>query len=198
MSLAHAVILAGGAGTRLGGVRKADLRVGGQRLLDRVATAMGPVEAPLLISTGPSALKLALPAGAVAVPDLGDAYAGPLAGLQAALANLRAAGVATGLLISVAVDTPFLPADFIGRLIAGLGDAPCAYPAWGEAFYPPNAVWRIEALVEVIAGDLSSPKALQQALGAKRIDWSDAAARDPFANLNTLIDLMELQRRAQA
>ena len=31
-----AIIVAGGRGTRLGGVIKADLQVGGQRLLDRV------------------------------------------------------------------------------------------------------------------------------------------------------------------
>jgi len=198
MSLPHAVILAGGAGERLGGVRKANLRIGGVRLLDRIITAIGPVETPLLVSTGPTALPLALPTGAVAVADLGESHAGPLAGLVAALAHLQSRSINHGLLISVAVDTPFLPPDFLTRMIAGMGDAPAAYAAWGDAFYPTNALWRLDALPTALSGTHHSLKALQHLLGARRIDWSDSAPLDPFANLNTLIDLMELQRRAQA
>ena len=46
MSLPHAVIIAGGEGQRLGGVRKADLRIGGVRQIDRVIEALGAVAAP--------------------------------------------------------------------------------------------------------------------------------------------------------
>ena len=145
MSL-HAVIIAGGKGERLGGVRKADLRIGGARLVDRVAEALGVVEAPLMIATGPGDVRFRLPAGAVAVPDLDAPVGGPLAGLAAAVEALRVQGIGVGLLVSVAVDTPFLPADFVSVMRDGLGSSPAAYAACREQFYPPNAIWRIEAL----------------------------------------------------
>ncbi|MFN4211385.1 MAG: NTP transferase domain-containing protein, partial [Devosia sp.] len=49
MTLPHAVIIAGGRGERLGGVRKADLRLGGRRLVDRVADELGPLASPLML-----------------------------------------------------------------------------------------------------------------------------------------------------
>ena len=149
MSL-HGVIIAGGKGERLGGVRKADLRIGGRRLVDRVAEALGAVSAPLLIATGPGGAWPRLPVGAVAVPDLDAPVGGPLAGLAAAAAALRAHGIDRGLLVSVAVDTPFLPADFAAAMRDGLGYAPAAYAAYGAQFYPPNAIWRIEALSSMV------------------------------------------------
>ena len=197
MSRVHAVILAGGAGERLGGVRKADLRIGGRRLADRVAAALGDVAAPILFSTGPKPRPA--PAGMMAVPDLPAPLGGPLAGLAAAVAELQRRGIGDGLLVSVAVDTPFLPADFVTVMQDGLGEAPAAYASWGEAFYPPNAVWRIAALPEqVLAGRApGSLKALHRALGSRAVDWTEGQAADPFANLNTLADLMALGRRAR-
>lgn len=76
-----AVVLAGGAGSRMGGVSKADLRVGGRRLLDRVLTATGQARQIVVV-------------GQVEVPDgvrrtLEDPPGqGPAAGLAAGLAAL--------------------------------------------------------------------------------------------------------------
>lgn len=202
MSLPHAVIIAGGKGERLGGVRKADLRIGGARLIDRVAAALGVVEAPLMIATGPGDVRLRPPANAVAVPDLDAPVGGPLAGLAAAVEALRLQGIGAGLLVSVAVDTPFLPADFVAVMRDGLGSAPAAYAAWGDQFYPPNAIWRIEALTalpeQVRTGKAArSLKALRQMLGAVAVDWAGRGGTDPFANVNTLADLLALARMNQ-
>ena len=202
MSAVHAVIIAGGEGQRLGGVRKADLRIGGIRQIDRVVAALGAMTAPILVSTGPAGNRIGMPAGCVAVADLDMACAGPLAGLAAAIERLRQDGVNTGLLVSVAVDTPFLPTDFVMRMLAGLADAPAAFTAWGDDFYPPNAIWRIEhlqGLAPSLAGDAAprSLKALQQLLGACRVDWS-ASAANPFVNVNTVADLVALQRIARS
>lgn len=198
MSL-HAVIIAGGKGERLGGVRKADLRIGGRRLVDRAAEALGGVSAPLMIATGPGGAWPRLPAGAVSVSDLDAPVGGPLAGLAAAVEALQAMGFDAGLLVSVAVDTPFLPADFVATMRDGLGSAPAAYAAYGAQFYPPNAIWRIEALAalpqQVRTGTAThSLKALQHMLGAVAIDWGDRGDTDPFANINTLADLIALTR----
>lgn len=202
MSGVHAVIIAGGEGQRLGGVRKADLRIGGIRQIDRVVAALGPVAKPLLVSTGPGAGRLAVPDGCVAISDLDIDCAGPLAGLAAATERLARDGVTTGLLVSVAVDTPFLPADFVARMLAGLADSKAAFAAWGDDFYPPNAIWRIEhlqGLVPSLAGQSGprSLKALQQALDAQRVDWLGWATSNPFANINTVDELVALQRIAR-
>lgn len=201
MSVPHAVIIAGGKGERLGGVRKADLRIGGRRLLDRVTESLGAVATPLMIATGPGEARLRLPEGAIGVADLDVPIGGPLAGLVAAMAALRTSGIEAGTVISVAADTPFLPADFVAVMREGLGSAPAAYAAWGGQFYPPNALWRIEALMSLPdqvhnAGAPRSLKELQQRLGAVAVDWTSRVTIDPFANINTVADLVSLGRQA--
>lgn len=194
----HGLIIAGGKGERLGGVRKGALRIGGRRLLDRVAEALGPM--PLMIASGPHG-PMHLP-GAMTVPDIDAPLAGPLAGLAASIAALQAQGISSGLLVSVAADTPFLPSDFATVMGAELGDAPAAFASWGGNFYPPDAIWRLEALADlpqqVMTGRApTSPKGLHAALGARRVDWTDRCRADPFANVNTLADLLVLGRRAR-
>lgn len=199
MSLPHGVIIAGGKGERLGGVRKAELRIGGRRLIDRVADGLGEMES-LIVSVGPVDDGRRSLAGATVITDLDSPVGGPLAGLAAAVASLQARGVSDGFLVSVAVDTPFLPHDFVSRLEAALGDAPAAYSAWGEQFYPPNAIWRLSALADLPGQVLRnvaphSLKALHKALGAQAVDWS-GYEQNPFANLNTVADLVALGRHA--
>lgn len=201
MSLPHAVIIAGGQGARLGGVRKADLRIGGIRLLARVTAALGNVATPLLVSTGPDSGRGMIHNDSHAVRDLPGPVGGPLAGLAAAVDNLQRRGIHSGLLISVTVDTPFLPADFGAGMLAGLGDASAAYAAWGAEFYPPNAIWQLAALAglpqQVLQGDAPrSLKALHETLDARRVDWAPRHVDNPFANLNTLADLLTLARRS--
>jgi len=195
------VIIAGGQGTRLGGVRKADLRLGGERQLDRVVSALGPVQHPILVASGPPGLRLNLPPACIAVPDRDSPCAGPLAGLAAAVTHLAESGITDGLLVSVAVDTAFLPTDFVSRLIGGLGAGKAVFAAWHQDFYPPNAAWRLESLQDLPdavngASGPASLKALQRNLGAQRVDWTVGASTNPFASINTLADLLALQRRA--
>ncbi|HEV7344399.1 MAG TPA: molybdenum cofactor guanylyltransferase [Devosia sp.] len=201
MNCPHAVILAGGKGERLGDVRKATLRVGGVRLVDRVTATLGATQSPLLIATGPGGADMELPAGAVAVADLTGPVGGPLAGLAAAIAWLHAQDHREGLLVSAAVDTPFLPPDFVAQMIDALGDADAACAAWRDQPYPPNAVWRIDALTalpeQVRQGKAAhSLKVLQQAIRTRSVDWAGRTSTDPFANVNTVGDLVALGRLA--
>jgi molybdopterin-guanine dinucleotide biosynthesis protein A len=203
MSLVHAVIIAGGQGQRLGGVRKGSLRIGGLRLIDRASAALGPVADPLMVSTGSNSAISDLPEGAEAVPDLPVPCAGPLAGLAAAVTALRRRGVVRGELVSVAVDTPFLPTDFVARMVAPLAQAPASYAAWKDDFYPPNAAWRIEAIADLpermaAPAPPASLKALQRLLGAEAVDWSGDQTDNPFHNVNTIGDVIALERRARS
>ena len=198
MTSLYGVIIAGGQGERLGGVRKADIRIGGVRLIVRVAKVLGVLEQPLMVATGPGPNTAALHPPFLAVSDADDAAGGPLAGLAAAVLALQSRGITDGVLISVAVDTPFLPPDYVDRLLAALDTAPAAFAGWHDSIYPPNAAWRLQSIAGLPdrQGEIGSLKALHQRLGAVRAGW-DEMEDNPFDNLNTLADLLALGKRAQ-
>ncbi|UYO00055.1 MAG: molybdenum cofactor guanylyltransferase [Devosia sp.] len=191
----HALILAGGRGERLGQVRKALLRFGGMTLLERTASIMRQAGSPLLVASGPGPAP-AWPQG-MCLPDAEHFHLGPMAGIAAAAAHLRPTAGADDILVSVAVDTPFLPTDFCPRLVAALEQADAAFAAWGDDFYPTNAAWRIPALVALLEqAKPDSPRQALRQLGAIPVTWTEPA--NPFANLNTPADLVALARRAGA
>ena len=115
-------ILAGGSASRMGGVPKGLLSVGGTRILDRLVAAF--VEAlgssPLLVANAPDAgtwrddLRI--------VPDRIPG-GGTLAGLHTAVLEAPAPVVA------VAWDMPFVPASLIAALARGLVTADVVIPA---------------------------------------------------------------------
>ncbi|MDB5538414.1 MAG: MobA [Devosia sp.] len=196
-----ALILAGGRGERLGGAIKSELVVGGVRLLDRVAAAVDGC-APVLVAHGridPALLRLSRTM--IPVPDLDGDYAGPLAGLAGAMAYLGTLAQPPELLVSAAVDTPFLPRDFVERLRAGLDKAAAATSSFAGQPYPTNAIWRVARFFDLpdrlAAGEAPrSLKSLAAAAGGVTVEWPITAAGDPFANVNTPEDLAEMERRA--
>ena len=199
-----AVILAGGEGQRLGGVIKANIEIGGKRLLLRVAEALEACDRPLLVAHGRIDPKmLALPGGFQPVPDLASDYRGPLAGLAGAVGWLVAEDRSPDFLVTAAVDTPFLPSSFVGCALAQLmeenADAIIARCAGQD--YPTSAVWRfssVRSLADRVMQGVAphSLKRLGLELGAIYLDWPGAAADDPFANINTPEDLQLLSARA--
>lgn len=195
------LILAGGRGERLGGVIKSGLVVGGERLLDRVLARLADCS-PLLAAHGriPPEL-LELPPEMIAVPDLDGDYAGPLAGLAGAIAYLNGLATPPELLISIAVDTPFLPENFVTRLKSELGEAPAAVASYAGQPYPTNSIWRVARFRDLPARVAArtaprSLKSLWAAVGGVDVAWPVTADGDPFANVNTPADLAELDHRA--
>ncbi|MDR3472728.1 MAG: NTP transferase domain-containing protein [Devosia sp.] len=199
-----AVILAGGEGSRLGGAIKALLEVGGHTLLDRVMERLGAEASPILVAHGridPAVLQL--PPGLLAVADLEGDVRGPLAGLAAAVAQLSTRRQAPEFLVSAAVDTPFLPHDFVSRLVAAAqasGTAAVLATSDGQD-YPTNALWRLDALTTLPqrVGNGTAPrglKGLAAELGALRAAWQAGPEGDPFANANTPAELAALRLRA--
>jgi molybdopterin-guanine dinucleotide biosynthesis protein A len=192
------VILAGGRGERLGGVVKAELQVGGVRLLDRVLPVLAGCRT-IVIAHGPhDPATLGVPAEVEGVADLPGDYAGPLAGFAAAVAAI---GDRVELLVCAAVDAPFLPKDYVERLVAGLGEAPVAIASYEGQPYPTNSIWRLARFrdlpARVLAGTAPrSLKSLAAAAGAVTVDWPRGADGDPFANVNTPEDLALAEARA--
>lgn len=197
-----ALILAGGRGERLGGTIKSELEIGGKRLLERVAAALEGC-APLLVAHGridPASLRLL--AGMIAVPDLDGDYAGPLAGMGGAVAYLNTLPTPPDYLVSVAVDTPFVPPEFVDWLRSALLDGPCAIAAYADQPFPTNAIWRPALLRElpeqIRAGTAPrSLKSLSAELGGHLAEWPVSPAGDPFANINTPTELAEMRHRAR-
>lgn len=134
-----AVVLAGGAGARLG-ADKPELRLGGARLIDRVLAAVSG--AARVVVVGPPRQL----AGTVVQLREEPPGGGPLAALAAALAHLSAPWT-----VLLAADLPFLTFDVVASLLevaakadgaAVLGDAQ-GRPQWLAGAYPTDALRRV-------------------------------------------------------
>jgi molybdopterin-guanine dinucleotide biosynthesis protein A len=198
-----AVILAGGLGERLGGLRKATLRIGGRRLIDRVGDAVAAHAAAVLVAYGrQDPARLALAPSMTALPDFGPEGSGPMGGIGAAVDWCLRHPEPPEFIISVAVDTPFFPADFVPCALAAMtDDTDAVIAAYAGQAYPTNTLWRLKSIkhlpARILAGSAPhSPKRLAAELRSVRLQWPEQAKGDPFANLNTLADLLYLGRRA--
>jgi molybdopterin-guanine dinucleotide biosynthesis protein A len=108
-----AIVLAGGAGRRLGSLDKPGLLVGGRRLLDRVLAAVP--DAGRAVVVGPP--RPHLPAGVLTVREHPPG-GGPVAAVAAGLAPVSAAAVAV-----LAGDLPFVTSATVEQLRAELAAA---------------------------------------------------------------------------
>ena len=108
------VVLAGGLGRRMGGTDKGLQELRGQPLVHWVIERLAPQVDELLINANQNGERYAA-FGHRVVPDQIPDFAGPLAGLHAALS------AATHPLVATApCDSPFLPSDLISRLFSAL------------------------------------------------------------------------------
>ena len=128
------VVLAGGLGRRMGGIDKGLQELHGQPMVQRVIERLAPQVDELLINANQNGERYAA-FGHRVVPDQIPDFAGPLAGLHAALS------AATHPLVATApCDSPFLPADLISRLFSAL-TAANADLAVAKTFDQPHPVF---------------------------------------------------------
>ena len=192
------VILAGGEARRFGGAPKGLARVGGVRVVDRVAVALAAgCDRLLLVANAPDAAAW-LPGVLVAaagVPGLGS-----LGGLHAALAR------AAGPVVVVAWDMPFVPASLVRALReAGAGGAAAVVPE-GEAGPEPLCAYYAAACLGVAERLLGAGERRARALGAAadavRLSCAEVARHgDPaliFRSVNTPEDLAAAEAVANA
>jgi molybdopterin-guanine dinucleotide biosynthesis protein A len=147
------IILAGGAGRRMGGVDKAALVVGGVTLLDRVLRAARPV-CDRLVVVGPMR-----PTGVAGVTFVTEAApgGGPGAAVAAGLAMAPGAGV----VLVLAADLPLLTAGHLRRLLAALDEAAGAEAAAADDAGGPNP------LLAAYAGPALATRAAALSAGAR-------------------------------
>ena len=140
-----AVVLAGGRGSRLGGVSKADLVVGGVRLLDRVLAAAHDARARVVVG------EVEVPPGVLLTRE-DPAGTGPTAGLAAGLAAVGAPAPWTLVLACDLPDaTGVVPALLAAASAADADtDGCCALGADGSPQWL-LALYRTEALHRALA-----------------------------------------------
>ena len=179
------VILAGGQGSRIGG-NKALQILRGRPLIDWVFDAVRPQSAEVLISANenkPAYAYLECPVIADHLPG----YAGPLAGLQAAM---QQAGCE--LILSVPCDTPFLPHNLIGQLAAALGDAEAVVAVVEGRRQPTVALYRKSVLSKLDAYLAAGERKVGGWLDTLRVHEVIFGETSAFININTQLELKEL------
>jgi molybdopterin-guanine dinucleotide biosynthesis protein A len=136
------VILAGGRGTRMGGVDKGLKRLRGKPMVEWVIERFAPQVDEILINANQN-LETYAALGYRVIPDEIAGYAGPLAGLQRGLAEAAHPLVATA-----PCDSPFLPRELIARLRAALEKegAELAVAKTGDQPHPVFCLCRREML----------------------------------------------------
>jgi molybdenum cofactor guanylyltransferase len=179
-------VLAGGASRRFGGVPKAFALLAGKPLIVRALEVLTPLEHKAINANHHTNefLEFASPI----VPDI-IADVGPLGGVHAGLAW---ASTLSGVkwLVTVPVDTPFLPTDFIERLAAAR-DAETAVAATPTDQSPVCALWEVAQLPEI---DFALKRGVRKMTDyLKLITWRTvmfpAGPKDPLFNINTMQDL---------
>lgn len=187
------VLLAGGLARRMGGGDKPLRAIGGRTILERVIERFAPQCDGLILNANGDPQRFAAIALPV-VPDSVPGFAGPLAGILAALEWAAAHRPEIRFVASVAADTPFLPRDLVSRLHAARKAAgtPLACAESEGRVHPVNALWAVD-----LKDDLRRALTVE---GERKIDrwtarhgvalagWSVDPV-DPFFNANAPEDL---------
>ena len=178
------IVLAGGKGTRMGGVDKGLQPLRGKPMVEWVLARFAPQVAEIIINANQN-----VPAyekyGHRVVSDAIGGFAGPLAGLHAGLNAAK-----HPLVVTVPCDSPFLPSDLVGRLRASMTDHDLAVAKTGDQAHPVFALMKRDvrgSLEAFLASGGRKIDAWYAALNVVEVPFDDEA--DAFRNINTLEEL---------
>lgn len=189
-----AVILAGGAGRRIGG-NKPERCLFGQRLIDRCVQKARTWGLPTALSVRePDQMSVS------ECEEIVDSdFDGPIAGLIAGLTwadKRRATHV-----LFMPCDMPFLPDALLERFEAARENTSLpVVAASGGHWHPVCALWPVARLPDVLAFARSGRARLSAALrgcGAIDVTW-DTHPFDPFFNINSPDDLSAAEHIARS
>jgi len=180
------VVFAGGQGRRMGGVDKGLVELDGRALVAHVIERLAPQVGELVINANQNRDRYAAfgyPVVADVIPD----FAGPLAGLHAAMA-----GATTPYIVTSPCDSPFLPADLVARLALALAATPLDL-AVARTFDQPHPVFSLVRtdvrphLEAFLRGGGRKIDAWYATLRVADVRFDDEA--DAFRNINTAAEL---------
>jgi molybdopterin-guanine dinucleotide biosynthesis protein A len=194
------VILAGGRGSRMGGVDKGLQNFNGMPLALATLMRLAPQVGSVMINANRN-LAAYESFGAPVWPDVLPDYAGPLAGFLTGLEHCE-----TPWLVTVPCDTPLFPLDLVERL-AHAADAEGAEIAMAAAREEDGKV-RTQPVFSLLRVDLLESLIAFTHGGGRKIDaWtsqhktaivtfdSPADAPRAFFNANTLAELHDLEKQ---
>ena len=194
------VILAGGLARRMGGGDKAMRSIAGRTILQRVIDRVGPQCSGLILNANGDPARFDA-YGLTVVPDDVQGFAGPLAGILAALDWTAQHRPETEWVVSAAADCPFLPRDLVARFHAFRREEDaklCVARSDGQT-HPVIGLWSVslrhdlrKALIEEDCRKIDRWTA-RHALAT--VDWPTLPL-DPFFNANTPHDLTEAEKLA--
>ena len=180
------VVFAGGQGRRMGGVDKGLVELDGRALVAHVIERLAPQVGELVINANQNRDRYAAfgyPVIADVIPD----FAGPLAGLHAAMA-----AATTPYIVTSPCDSPFLPADLVARLTLALTATPLDL-AVARTFDQPHPVFSLVRtdvrphLEAFLRGGGRKIDAWYATLRVADVRFDDEA--DAFRNINTAAEL---------
>jgi molybdopterin-guanine dinucleotide biosynthesis protein A len=194
------VVLAGGLARRMGGGDKARLRIGDRTILERVLARLKPQCAALILNANGDPTRFA-DTGLDIVPDSVPGFAGPLAGILAALDWAAAHAPDLADVVSVPGDCPFLPSDLVARLFSARAreGMPLACARSGQWRHPVIGLWPLDLRSDLrnalVDEGLHKIETWTARHGVAIADWP-AMPIDPFFNVNTPEDAAEAERIA--
>ena len=180
------LILAGGKGSRMGGVDKGLQAFRGKRLVDHVYERFAPQVGGVIINANQNHEEYKT-FGVRVVSDAIGGFAGPLAGLHAGLSISK-----RPFLASVPCDSPFLPADLIERLYQRIDEsgAELAVAKTGDQPHPVFSLMRrtvLDHLADFLKGGGRKIDAWYAALNVVEVAFDDEP--EAFSNINTREEL---------
>ena len=185
------IVLAGGQGSRMGGVDKGLQEFRGKPMAAHVLDRLVPQVDEVLINANRNAEAYAR-FGFRVVADEIEGFAGPLAGFERGLAH--AGGE---LVVTAPCDSPFLPADLVARLRAALEarNAELAVARTGSQAHPVFSLMRRSvhaSLRDFLSSGQRKIDRWYGGLSVVEVSFDDEA--DAFLNINTLDELTGLER----
>jgi molybdopterin-guanine dinucleotide biosynthesis protein A len=188
------LILAGGQGSRMGGVDKGLQPFRGRPMVAHAVERLAPQVDEVLVNANRNVEEYAR-FGSRVVSDEIAGFAGPLAGFERGLAHASGALVAT-----VPCDSPFLPADLVARLRAALerANADLAVAKTGTQAHPVFCLMRRSVHASLTAFLASGQRKIDRwysALAVAEVAFDDEA--DAFLNINTREELAQLEPRGK-
>ena len=186
------IVLAGGQGSRMGGVDKGLQLFRGKPMAAHVVERLAPQVDELLINANRNPEAYAQ-FGHRVIADEIEGFAGPLAGFERGLAHAKG-----DLVVTVPCDSPFLPADLVARLREALEgeQAELAVAKTGEQEHPVFSLMRRSvhaSLRDFLAGGQRKIDRWYGALHVVLVSFDDEA--DAFLNINTREELASLEPR---
>jgi molybdenum cofactor guanylyltransferase len=178
------IVLAGGRGSRMGGVDKGLQPLRGKPMIEWVLARLAPQVGEIVVNANQN-IAAYEKYGYRVVRDEIAGFAGPLAGLHA---GLKASS--HPLVVTVPCDSPFLPSDLVSRLTNSLGESELAVAKTGEQPHPVFALMKRqvrESLEAFLAAGGRKIDAWYAALKVVEVRFDDEA--DAFRNINTLEEL---------